>query len=664
MPHELPFLNTYEAAARATLESLVGRSLNEAELARLSSVVASSVCDRRAVVHNPRTDKSAETSLGKIAGWLTDRKPHAPIVTGHGTLFRPHAEFRSVVGEMVDFLMKQRKVAKNRMFDLMRAGRSPNEPEVKSLDQQQKIMKLLANSWYGAQGEKGFMFYNDAVGPAITFNGQLIISATMFGFEAFLAGNLWLRNENEMARHVSDCLRKGAGRDPQAEWGEHPELVGALEESDAVETLAKASAPGWDSRSYAASLVAGRSKADLLSIVLRGNPYLFMTFPRAYELLSVALSGEIREADPDKIAKHHPEGKAALDALGAGMLDWVAVHWMPSDLPRMVAKMERRTVIASDTDSTFLNLHPWMQWVGENFDISTATEEEKLTCLNAMVYLLRLSSDYQMGLLTRNLGVPEAKRKIINFKSEFVISRMVLTDGKKNYMALLRFQEGARIVGDKVELKGLAMKKTTVARSTGKFFEKSIEEKILRSGTINRVGLVRDIVELEERIRRSLADGGTEYSSPASVGSVSSYANPFAMPVVRGMAAWNAAEKGRPIREGDRVKLFRTVVNTDVNQLVAQAEQWPEGSSERLALMAIVEAFFGASAPVELSTNGLNWLAIPGESGTVPLWARQLIDIESVLTANTSVMNPVLEAIGVRVVERPEPAIYSNLLRF
>jgi hypothetical protein len=138
LAHELPFLNTYEASARKALESLVGRPLNEGELARLSSVTASSVQDRRAVVHNPRTDKSAETSLGKIAGWLTERKPHAPIVTGHGTLFRPHAEFRSVVCEMVDFLMKQRKVAKNRMFDLMRAGRSPNEPEVKSLDQQQK----------------------------------------------------------------------------------------------------------------------------------------------------------------------------------------------------------------------------------------------------------------------------------------------------------------------------------------------------------------------------------------------------------------------------------------------------------------------------------------------------------------------------------------------
>jgi DNA polymerase elongation subunit (family B) len=55
------------------------------------------------------------------------------------------------VGEMVDFLMKTRKVAKNQMFDLMRDGRSPDDPEVKVLDQRQKIFKLLANSFYGAK---------------------------------------------------------------------------------------------------------------------------------------------------------------------------------------------------------------------------------------------------------------------------------------------------------------------------------------------------------------------------------------------------------------------------------------------------------------------------------------------------------------------------------
>ena len=467
-----------------------------------------------------------------------------------------------------------------------------------------------------------------------------------------------------MARHAADCLRQGGGRDIQEQWGEHPDIVGAIEPSDVVEVLVKASAPGWDSRSCAEGLTQNLPTNDLMAIFLRGDPYTFLTFPRAYELIAVAIDGEIKEADPGKLEKHHPAGKAALEELWEGMKDWVAVHWMPADMPRMVGEMTRRVVILTDTDSTFLNLHPWMEWLTSYFDYSDADEDRLLTGLNSMVYLLRLMNDYQMACLTRNLGVPEHKRKLINFKSEFVIARMVLTDGKKNYAALNRFQEGARIVGDKVELKGLAMKKTTVAKSTGKFFEKSIEQRVLRSPEIDRVGLVRDIVTLENNIRANLANGGTEYSSPAALGRMSEYADMYSMPVVRGTLAWNSAEVNRPIREGDRVNTFRLRVGTDAAMLADEIAKWPEGSAEAEALTALMEEFFGATAPEGLSRNGLNWLAVPKDVPAIPEWARNLIDRESVLQANAAPIYPILEAIGVRVARLPAPESYSNLIRF
>ena len=167
MTHELSFLNSYQAAAQARLEAIAGRSLTESEIAKLTEITAQRCRDSKAVIYNPQIERNADTTLGRVAGWLTSRKPMAPIVTGHGTIFKPHDEFKSTVGEMVDFLMKTRKVAKNQMFDLMRDGRPPEDPEVKALDQRQKIFKLLANSFYGAYGEKGFHFYNEALGPAV-----------------------------------------------------------------------------------------------------------------------------------------------------------------------------------------------------------------------------------------------------------------------------------------------------------------------------------------------------------------------------------------------------------------------------------------------------------------------------------------------------------------
>ena len=479
-----------------------------------------------------------------------------------------------------------------------------------------------------------------------------------------MSGNLWLRDADEMARHVSVCLQQCAGEDPQTEWGEFPGLDEAINEDYVVAKLADSSAPGWDAEGYARKLVAGRPFHQLAAIALRGDPYTFMFFPLAGELLQTALSGEIREADPDKLKKHHPEGKAAMERLWQGLKKWVAVAWTPPDMPRIVGEMRRRVVILTDTDSTFLNLHPWMEWLRENAGLEGAEEDVQLTGMNVMVYLLRLMNDDQMAELTKNLGVPEEKRRLINFKSEFVISRMVLTNGKKHYTALLKFQEGARIVGDKVELKGLAMKKTTTAKTTGTHFEKSIETRVLRAPEVDRVGMIKDIVSLEDRIRASIAAGESTYSSPAVLGRLSEYADAHSMPVVRGMIAWNAVEVNNPIREGDRVNTFRLKVGTDAALLTAEMEKFPEGSEMRKALACLLEEFFGHTTPESLSKNGLNWIAVPKDVAKLPEWVLDLIDKDSVLQANTSVIHPILESVGVRVIKLPAPETYSNVIKF
>ena len=436
---ELPFLSKYKNQAIEYISTMVKRPLRESELARLDNLIKERFKNVEAVIHNPTKDVMVKTTLGNLAGWVQDRSDGA-IMTGHGTIFRPHNEYNSIVGGMVDFLLKQRKVLKNKMFELMHAGRPPEDSEVKALDVGQKLFKLLANSFYGAYGEKGFHFYNPALGPAVTMTGQLIISATMFGFESFLSGNLWLRNADEMARHIAICLKSAGNSKISEEWGEHPALYDNITEEDVVQALCNSCSNTWKPEETARILLKGLTKDDLVNIYLRGNPHLFLTFPDAYECLQIAINGNIREADPDKLEQHHPEGKKALDRLAEGMKKWVAVHWTPVDLNQIVTKMIRRSVLIVDTDSNFLNLHPWMEWLDDNVEgFSNADEDKRLTGLNIMVYCLRLMSDFHMEELTKNLGVPEDKRKIINFKSEFVIKRLVMTEGKKHYAALVNW---------------------------------------------------------------------------------------------------------------------------------------------------------------------------------------------------------------------------------
>ena len=659
------FIDLYIGAARRQLEPLLGRPLDDGEVEAIRVVAADRMVknDFQAVLLHPKRKAEGPVRLkGSLAAaWMAGRNPMPPIITGHGTLFRQHGEYNSVIGDLVAFLMGSRKVVKKQMLNLLREGRSPDDPEVKAADQLQKIWKLLANSFYGAFAEKGFHFYDAAMGPAVTYTGQLIISATLWGFETLLAGNAWIRSEDELWRHIAESAIAAGEADPADEWGAHPTPP---THEDAERVLLKSCAPGWGAEDAVKRAVGMLDQETVNAIAYRGNLYAFLRHERAQDLLAVALSGEIREADPDKMEEHHPEGKKALEDLWEGVRKWVAFHWLPADMPARVAEMEREVVILGDTDSTFLHLAPWMEFLGGCFDLTEATEEERLTALNAAVYVLRLSSDFQMGMLTRNLGVPEEKRKLINFKSEFVISRMVLTSGKKHYVALLQFQEGARIVGDKVELKGLALKKTNVPRSTGKYFEKAIETCILRPPAVNRVEFARNTVELERRVRESISSGSLEYSTPGVLGRVSEYKDMYSIPAVRGMIAWNFVYENSPIREGDRINMLRLRVNTDVSVLAAAMEELGKDTEDGRVLALLAEKFFGASADEGLARNGLNWLAVPKDQREIPAWARPLIDIESIAQANVSTIYPIMESVGIMSLRLPAPEVYSTTIPF
>lgn len=208
------------------------------------------------------------------------------------------------------------------------------------------------------------------------------------------------------------------------------------------------------------------------------------------------------------------------------------------------------------------------------------------------------------------------------------------------------------------------MKKTNIARSTGKFLEKSVERNVLRAPSVDRAGLIRDIVELETRVRTSISEGHVEYASPASLGRLEGYANRYAMPVVRGMYAWNAVSKDNPIREGDRVNLFKCRIGTNAVALEEEMSRWPEESAERNAFLALVEAFFDERAPEGLVTNGLNWLAVPKDVKELPAWARAIVNVDEVAAVNTSPIYPILEAVGVKLLKASGDLSYSNIIAF
>jgi len=272
-----------------------------------------------------------------------------------------------------------------------------------------------------------------------------------------------------------------------------------------------------------------------------------------------------------------------------------------------------------------------------------------------------------MQRLTRAMNVPEDKRSQINFKSEFVLKQMMITRGKKHYAALITHQDGHAVGGGKGKLitVGLMIKKTSFSRVAGEYLENAMNVHILSGKTVDRIGFLRSIVRLEERIHDSLRSGYMVFSTPGVVNRISGYDRPMSMPVVRGMLAWNAACPDNPIREGDKLNILPLKINSDITAFEALMNELRDSGDEDgfRALTEIGSVFFWA--PGENLLNGnLNWLAVPKTVKVLPAWAISLVDANALVSTNLAAALPILEAIDVVTLRLPSPETYSTTIHF
>jgi uracil-DNA glycosylase family 4 len=117
-----------------------------------------------------------ETLLQKI-------KDSNLIYTINGCFFKNHDSERSFYSEVLELLLSSRKVYKKKMFDALNAKDKNKE---KLYDSRQNVMKTLANTLYGALGNKAFRFFNVDSARSITLSGQESIKNIMISSENYI----------------------------------------------------------------------------------------------------------------------------------------------------------------------------------------------------------------------------------------------------------------------------------------------------------------------------------------------------------------------------------------------------------------------------------------------------------------------------------------------
>ena len=225
-------------------------------------------------------------------------------------------------------------------------------------------------------------------------------------------------------------------------------------------------------------------------------------------------------------------------------------------------------------------------------------------------------------------------------KNEFLIKRFLLTYVKKNYASIQELQEGNKIeqnMDSSLDIKGIpCMAKSVTNVNTRNALKSILYNDILNTDKIDQIKVIKDLAILEKKIIESLYAGTKEYYTPATVKSMSAYADPMRIQGVKAIVTWNA------LRRDDEIAL-------DINERNAV-------SIAKIKLTPSVLEKLKDKDPI-LYEKGMNLLkdevwkgsitsiAIPLEQA-IPEWLTRIIDYDTIV--NDNLKGFPLESIGIR----------------
>jgi hypothetical protein len=403
---------TLEAYKAEVMEVLVRQFPDrdpEAIRAKVDAIVDERVRKPGCSFNNDTTGADKQIDVLQFSDFLLGK--HQPVFTPYGTAYKQHSNSINLIAAMLEWLMKSRKVAKKKMLAHVNdVDRTLHD----NYDRDQKTIKLLANSYYGASGEKNCIFFNPRVGPSVTYTGRTIITASVMAFEQFLAGNCPFNDLSEALLFVERCMPEESQRSADRVWvldnpPTHDELMGHL-----LSRFRKH--PSDEARAILLKAVSSLDPYEVARVFFRNNLYEFLRrCANARKVLESLFASDLKVTNAD-----HPAEDVLpyLKELWGYLAHFVYHDHIPEDHFQRAEQDPRAAVLVVDTDSNFINVDPFVRFCRDELGAKTKEDVDRVSVVNVVIYLLARVIESTYATLTRNMNIPEDKRPIINMKNE------------------------------------------------------------------------------------------------------------------------------------------------------------------------------------------------------------------------------------------------------
>jgi hypothetical protein len=564
-----------------------------------------------------------------------------PIMAGNGVFFKQHENAPNPTANMLEYILATRKKAKKDMFKHIN---DQDKTLYKIYDVIQKVMKVLANSYYGASGESNSIFYDRDMGAAVTYTGVQIITTAVLAFEAFLSSNVAFNNIDDILIFIERVLSEDYQYEV-ADVIDNEKFCDLNKLYDYLVEKTKKLSP--DDLLILEDTVCKLSKEECTRLYYKNNLNEFIKNKNILEELHIYSKHNFSNV------KNPPEEiKESLESLWDILKEFVVYNHLYEDRLERCMSDKRKSVLIVDTDSNFINLNPFCNFMKSKFKLDYSDFDKKLSVIDIMIYFLDHFIKLTLEKFTENINVPEDKRPLINMKNEFLYKRIMLTQNKKQYAGLLLAQEGNLINPPKLDMKGMSVKKVNVNMKTREFFTDMIKNDMLSSDNINISSILKKFKEFEDTIRESILSGSVEFSTPSKLNDIDSYKAPLTIPPVRGTIAWNHLYPENLIIAPNKVNTFKLIAKEVKDIQCIAGTEWYD---------IIFEKIFNNE---EMKKYGFSVISIPKNVKQVPEWIIPLISLDEIINDNIRNGIIILESLGVKILNILDDGYFSNIINF
>ena len=266
-----------------------------------------------------------------------------------------------------------------------------------------------------------------------------------------------------------------------------------------------------------------------------------------------------------------------------------------------------------------------------NREVSTNTviaqDSLRYSIINILAYCLsEMINDYMLKYTQNSHSAADNRKCLMIMKNEFLFSRLLLTDAKKNYASIQELQEG-NIVGKVLDVKGLAsLTKSSMNEATRKRLREIMYEDILKVPNIDQLQILKHLAILEKEIYESLLSGAKTYYKPVTIKSMNTYENPMRIQGIKASLVYNelrdAHEEAIDFTKRNGLDILK--LNITPKNIEKIKDTYPEKYEKVMTLMNNNNF-----------STGIDAIAIPINVDT-PKWVLEFIDYITIINNNIS----------------------------